>query len=220
MRRRVQHACFAILPWLWLSLGGACSVLAQQVVDRIAARVEEEIILQSDVEQLARYQLLVDGKAESEVQILDRLIDQWIVRKEAEASHFPGPVKADVDRGIQRLERSFARKEDFDSQREKAGISEAELRQIVTAQAYLSNYLDSRFRPTVQVDEQAIQDFYNQALIPRAKARGQEPPSLDAARDLIQEALTQRGINEQADRWLKESRGRLHIAKFPDEGAK
>jgi len=216
MRTRRQCGLFAAL--LWLSGSAACFARPQKVVDRVVARVEEDIILQSDVEQLARYQLLVDGKSESEEQILDRLIDQWIVRKEAEASHFPGPLKADVDRGLQRLERSFAKKDDFDAQREKAGISEAELRQIVTAQAYLSNYLDSRFRPTVQVDEQAIQDFYNQALIPRAKARGQEPPSFDAARDLIQEVLTQRGINEQADKWLKESRTRLSITKFLNEG--
>ena len=216
MWTRRQRGLFAAL--LWLSASAGCFARHQKVVDRVVARVEEDIILQSDVEQLARYQLLVDGKSESEAQILDRLIDQWIVRKEAEASHFPGPLKADVDRGLQRLERSFAKKDDFDAQREKAGISEAELRQIVTAQAYLSNYLDSRFRPTVQVDEQAIQDFYNQAVIPRAKARGQEPPSFDAARDLIQEVLTQRGINEQADKWLKESRTRLSITKFLNEG--
>jgi hypothetical protein len=216
MRTRRQRGTFAAL--LWLSASAAGFARPQKVVDRVVARVEEDIVLQSDVEELARYQLLVDGKSESEAQILDRLIDQWIVRKEAEASHFPGPLKADVDRGLQRLERSFAKKDDFDAQREKAGISETELRQIVTAQAYLSNYLDSRFRPTVQVDEQAIQDFYNQAVIPRAKARGQEPPSFDAARDLIQEVLTQRGINEQADKWLKESRTRLSITKFLNEG--
>jgi hypothetical protein len=56
--------------------------------------------------------------------------------------------------------------------------------------------------------------------VPRAKARGQEPPTLDAARDIIQEALVQRDINEQADRWLKESRDRLHVQKFLEEGAK
>jgi|SRR5438128_2427925 len=216
MRTRKQRGLFAAL--LWLTASTACFAGQQTVVDRVVGRVEEDIILQSDVEQLARYQLLVDGKSESEAQILDRLIDQWIVRKEAEASHFPGPVKADVDRGLQRLERSFAKKGDFDAQREKAGISEMELQQIVTAQAYLSNYLDSRFRPTVQVDERAIQDFYNQTVIPRAKARGQEPPSFDAARDLIQEVLTQRGINDQADKWLKESRTRLSITKFSNEG--
>ena len=196
----------------------ADSARAQKVVDRVVARVEEEIILQSDIEQLARYQLLVDGKSESEAQILDRLIDQWIVRKEAAASRFPAASDADIEREMRRLERSFAKKEDFAAQREKVGISEAELQEIVTSQAYLTNYLDSRFRPSVQVDEKSIVDFYNEALIPRAKARGQEPPSLDAARDLIQEVLIQRGINEQADKWLKESRTRLSITKFLNEG--
>src|SRR5262249_57656641 len=126
----------------------------------------------------------------------------------------------EVDRGLERLEGSLGKKEDFDSQREKAGLTEADVRQIVTSQAYLTNYLDSRFRPTVQVDEQAIKDFYDNALIPRAKARGQEPPPFETAQDLIQEVLTQRGINEQADRWLKESRTRLHVVKFIGEQGK
>lgn len=191
---------------------------AQQVVDRIVARVDEEIILQSDIEQLERYQTLVDGKPESRDKILERLIDQWIVRKEAEASRFPAANDADVERGLQRLRRSFAKNEDFDAQREKAGLTEADVKQIVTAQAFLSNYLDSRFRPVVQVDEKAIRDFYDSALIPRAKARGQEPPSFDNARDVIQEVLIQRGINEQADKWMKESRARLHVSTFLSEG--
>jgi len=218
MRLARQLACFATLICTSAFMAGI--VRAQQVVDRIAARVDEEIILQSDIEQLARYQMLVDGKSESEERILDRLIDQWIVRKEAEASRFPIASEADVDRGLQRLKRSFAKTEDFDAQRQKVGLSENELRQIVAAQVYLSNYLDSRFRPTVRVDEQAITDFYEHAVIPRAKARGQEPPSLEVARDLIQEALTQRGINDQADLWLKESHARLRITKFPVEGEK
>ena len=218
MRRGTHRGWLVIL--LWLCAGGASAIGAQQVVDRIVARVEEDIILQSDMEQLARYQTLVDGKPESNEQILDRLIDQWIVRKEAEASRFPAASEADVERSMQQLQRSFAKKEDLDAQRQRAGLSEGELRQIVVAQVFLSNYLDSRFRPSVQVDEQAIKDFYDQAVIPRAKARGQEAPPLDAARDLIQEALIQRGINDQADRWLKESRARLRVAKFLSEGSK
>jgi len=209
-----------IVAALLVTGGGAWEAYAQKVVDRIVARVEEEIILQSDVEQLARYQMLVDGKAESEAGILDRLIDQWIVRKEAEASRFPAASDVDVERGMQRLMRSFAKREDFEAQRAKAGLSEADVRQVVVAQTYLSNYLDSRFRPTVQVEEQAIKDFYEQAVIPRAKARGQEPPSFEAARDVIQEALIQKGINEQADKWLKESRDRLSITKLLNEGGR
>lgn len=205
---------------LSISMLASVTATAQQVVDRVVARVEDEIILQSDLEQLARYQLLVDGKAESDEQILDRLIDQWIVKKEAEVSRFPAASDSDVERGTQRLLRSFAKKEDFDAQRAKVGLSEEDVRQIVVAQAYLSNYLDSRFRPTVLVDEKAIQDFYEKAVVPRAKARGQEPPTFEAARDVIQEVLTQQGINEQADRWLKESRTRLSITKYLNEGGR
>jgi len=86
MRTSLKIMASAILT---LGVFCTCPVKAQQVVDRIVARVDEDIILQSDVDQLARYQLLVDGKSESQEQILERLIDQWIVRKEAEASRFP-----------------------------------------------------------------------------------------------------------------------------------
>ena len=91
---------------------------------------------------------------------------------------------------------------------------------MVASQLYLSNYLDSRFRPSVQVEPKDVEDFYEKAVVPRAQARGQARHSLDAARDYIHEALVQRGINEQADRWLSESRGRLHVDKFMDEGTK
>ena len=91
---------------------------------------------------------------------------------------------------------------------------------MVASQLYLSNYLDSRFRPAVQIDPKEIEDFYQTAIVPRAKARGQEPPTLDAARDTIQEALIQNGINQQAEQWLKESRLRLHVETFLDEVAK
>src|SRR5215470_10072528 len=124
MRLARQYGIFVALL---VSASTTNGVIAQKVVDRVVARVEEEIILQSDVEQLARYQLLVDGKSESEAQILDRLIDQWIVRKEAEASRFPPAGESNIEREMRRLERSFAKKEDFAAQREKAGLSEAEL---------------------------------------------------------------------------------------------
>ena len=54
----------------------------------------------------------------------------------------------------------------------------------------------------------------------RAQARNQAAPTLDAARDYIHEALIQRSINEQADRWLSESRGRLRVEKFLEADAK
>jgi len=186
----------------------------QEVVDRIVARVENDVLLESDLQELERYQKFVDDKSETESVLLDRLIDQWIVRTEAEAARFPQPSDSDVQRGIDRLVRSFGSKEELEARKKKNGLSDAEVRKMVTTQTFLSNYLDSRFRPSVQIDSKAVQEFYEKNVIPRAKARGQSPPTLDAAQDFIQELLVQRGINEQADRWLQESRAHLHVKTF------
>jgi hypothetical protein len=216
MRRVAILGCCAI----FFVLAAASSWQGQEVVDRIVARVENDVILLSDVRELKEYQELVNGKSESESAILDRLIDQWIVRSEAALSRFPEPKDAEMDREVSRVVESFASLEEYEARKKESGLNDAEVRKIVTAQLYLTNYLDSRFRPSVQIDEKAIVDFYQNAVVPRAKTRGQEPPTLDASRDIIQEALVQSDINEQADRWLKESRARLHVQKFLEEGAK
>ena len=196
------------------------SLAAQEVVDRIVARVENDVILWSDVRALGRYQQFLDGKSESDDQILDRLIDQWIVRTEADASHSPRPTEADIDRSLGRVRDSFATGEEYQARMKQAGLSEQDVRAMVASQLYLSNYLDSRFRAAVRIDPKEIADFYQSSVVPRAKARGQEPPTLDAARDSIQEALIQNGINRQAEQWLKESRLRVHIEKSLDEVAR
>ena len=215
MRKRLTFAalCFGLLP-------ASGHVRAQEVVDRIVARVETEIILQSDVRQLSRYQAFLDGTPQSDADILNRLIDQWIVRGEAGVARFPQPSDEDVNRSIERLKRSFSSPEEFQVRQKLSGITDDEIRRFVSAQLYLSNYLDSRFRPSIQIDEKAIDDFYRSRVVPRAESRNQTPPTLENARDFIQEALVQQAINEQADRWLKESRSRVRVETMLDEKSK
>jgi hypothetical protein len=202
-----------------LSQAPGC-VRAQEVIDRIVARVETDIILLSDVRQLSRYQTFLDGKPQSDADILNRLIDQWIVRSEASVARFPQPSDEDVNRSIERLKRSFSSLEEFQARQQQTGITDDEIRRFVRAQLYLSNYLDTRFRPAIQIDENAIEDFYKSRVVPRAESRKQTPPTLENARDFIQEALVQRAINEQADRWLKESRTRVRVEIMLDEKPK
>ena len=206
-----------VLPLLALSLLTGPVLSAQELVDRIVARIENDVILLSDVRLLAHYQLLVEGKAESDSEILDRLIDQWVVRNEANIARTPKSSDTDIDRAVQRLVRGFSTPQDYEARRKLAGLSEADVRKVTADQLFLNSYLDSRFRPTVHVDEQAVQDFYNNALLPRAQARGTAPPTLEAAHDYIQDALIQRGIDQQAERWLQESHARVRITKMLDE---
>jgi hypothetical protein len=193
---------------------------AQEVIDRIVARVENDVILLSDIGQLAEYQIFVDGKAQSDDQILEHLIDQWIVRTEAAAARFPQPSDQDVQRSLARLKRSFSSPEAFEERKKQSGLTDDEILRQLKSQLYLSNYLDSRFRAAIQIDDNAIAEFYKNRLVPRAESRGQTPPTLEAAHDFIQEALVQRAINEQADKWLKESRSRVRVENLLNENTK
>jgi hypothetical protein len=172
------------------------------------------------VRELSRYQQFVDGRSETNAEILDRLIDQWIVRNEAKAALFPWPSDSEVQHSLERLKRFFSSPEAFEERKKQIGLSDEDVRRMLQSQLYLSNYLDSRFRASIHIDEKAIQDFYQTRVVPRAESRKQTPPTLDAARDAIQEALVQRSIDAQAEKWLKESRARLHVENMLSETPK
>jgi hypothetical protein len=218
-RAKSRLATEIVLAFVVWYLGSAVAH-AQEVVDRIVAKVDTDIILLSDVQALQRYQMFVDGKPETEAQILSRLIDQWIVRSEAKAALFSQPSDAEVERSLDRLKRSFSTPEEFEERKKLSGLTDEDIKRMLRAQLYLSNYLDSRFRASIQIDDKDIENFYQSRIVPRAESRGQTPPTLDAARGFIQEALVQRAINEQSDRWLKESRARLRVENMLDVTAK
>ena len=204
----------------FLVISACLSARAQQVVDRIVARIEGDVILLSDVEKLSHYQQFLDGKSQSNEEILQLLIDQWVVRTEAQTSRFPAPSASDVQRNVERIKKSFASPQEYEARKTEAGLTDAEISEMAGAQLYLSNYLDSRFRPSVQIDAKAIEDYYQTGVVARAKAGGVQPPAFEAARGLIQEFLVQQGINDEANRWLKESRNGLHVENLLAAGAK
>src|SRR5438045_9558282 len=96
MRPYCRYVLFAALLGIIASVTGA-----QQLLDRIVARVENDIILLSDVRALSHYQLLVDGKSESDAQILERLLAQWIASSEATNAHLPHLAEAAISRSIE-----------------------------------------------------------------------------------------------------------------------
>ncbi len=190
--------------------GARLTLSAQQVVDRIVARIEDDIITLSEVRELGRYQQLVEGRAGSDDRLLAELIDQWIVNSEATAARFPRPIEAEVNRELDGLEKQFPSPEAYRARLRELGLSAA-VRRIVERQLYLVRYLDYKFRPAAQVDAEAIEKYYREQLTPQLTAAGQTVPPLESVEDEIRELLTDRQIGERTSRWLDETRSRLKI---------
>lgn len=190
-----------------------------QTVDGIAARIEGDIITESEVRELAALQQLVNGKPKPRDEIIRELADQWVVRQEAAATRYQEPSEADVDQSYDQLVKNFASPADFQAHLASVGLSDTAVRSLLRDQLYLSRFLDYRFRPTVQVSDRQIQDYYDKELVPELKKQGETVPPLDDVDDKIREVLTQRAIDDRAAKWLNDTRSRLNIQILPQGDA-
>jgi hypothetical protein len=223
-----------IFGWLLVLLGGVsvqrgraqqsptqppAPVTNPLTIDGIAARIEDDIITDSEVNELAAFQQLVEGRSKSREELIRELADQWIVRQEATAVNYGQPSAEDVDRAFQQLVKQFPSPEEFKRRCAALGLSEAAVRRMLMQQLYLSRFLDHRFRPAAQVSQDDIETYYEKEFVPQLKARNATVPPLDEVEDTIREVLIQRVINERAEKWLDDTRERLKIAILPQGGA-
>lgn len=189
--------------------------LARQVADRIVARVEGDILLQSDLRELAAYQQLLGGQAEPEPKRLDELIDQWIIEHEAVAAQFGQPSNEDIDSALVEAEKSLGGEQAFLAKLKAQGLSLAAVRRILDREIFFSRYLDYKFRHAAQVDAAAEEKYYKEEFTQQLTARGQSVPPIDTVRDQIHELLVQKEISARAEQWLAESRARLKVEIVP-----
>ena len=183
----------------------------EQIIDGVAARIEDDILTESEVRELAAFQLLVDGKSKGRAEIIQELADQWILRGEAATAKYPTPSAEDVDRSYKEFTKQFSSPEEFEKRCASAGLSEAAVRRMLARQLYLSRFIDYRFRPAAQIDDKQIQDYYDKEFSAQLKQRGENVPPLEQVEDGIREVLIQRDINDRATKWLDETRQRLNI---------
>jgi hypothetical protein len=190
-----------------------------QTIDGIAARIEDDVLTESEVRDLGAFQQVVEGKAKSRDERIRELAEQWIVRGEAKTAKFAHPSEADIDHAYAKLVEQFPSEADFKTRCAAAGLTNSALRRILADQLFLSRFLDYRFRPAIQIDEKQVQAYYEDEFASVLRKRGQPVPPLDDVDEEIREVLIQRAIDDRASKWLDDARGRLKIDIVAPGGA-
>jgi hypothetical protein len=211
---------FGVAGLLAASLAGRAGALAQspapaagevQSADGVAARIEEDVLLESEVRELGAFQQLVDGSPKPRTDRIRELADQWIVRGEIEAAKYPPPSAEDVDRAYAQLAAQFSSPEEFAKRCAQADLTEAAVRRMLAQQLHLSRFLDYRFRAAAQIDAKQVDKYYQDEFSPQLKARNESVPPLADVEETIREVLVQRAISDRATQWLDDTRSRLKI---------
>jgi len=201
-----------------LSIAGPAAARSRpqkQIIDGIVVRIEDDIITLSELRELAAYQQLLDGHSQTNQELRSELIEQWVVNNEATAARFPLPAETEIDRETERVENSLHDAAAFQQRLSAVGLTQSDLRRIVTRQIYLARYLDYKFRSSIQVDDAAIASYYRDHLMPEMQAKGQQAPPLEDVSAQIREVLIEQGVNDRTAAWFEETKPRLRIELQP-----
>jgi hypothetical protein len=208
----ISALCFAA------SLVALAPAVAQQgaVVDRVVARIENDIITLSDIQELAAYQRLAGREPAKQSELLRELIDQWIVTNDAAAARFPAPAAKQVDAEFSALRNQVGTPDKFTARLRDLGLSEQDVRRLVAKQVLDDSYLEYKFRTVARVEPGAVERYYHDEFVPQLESRHQPVPALDDVRDSITNLLLERDITRRAQQWIDQTRAHLDIEILPE----
>ena len=189
---------------------GLAAAPRAEIIDRILAVVEGQLITLSDVRAVTRLGLepgVRDG-GDGIRQALDALIDRQLVLVEVERYAPPEPAPASVESRFKALHGKFPDLLAFVTTLHQVGITEEHLRRYVRDALRIEAYLQQRFAATIQPADDEIAEYYrlhaedytrNGTLAPYAEVRAAVRARLiDERRDvLVREWLA--GLRRRAD---------------------
>lgn len=195
-------------------------LFAGEIVDRIVATVNGHVILQSDWEDALCYEAFVADRpldqitAEDRKGALDRLIDQELLREQMQSSDFQHASENEVDARIAEVRNQYPEagtNSAWQALLVRYGLSEGELRKRVSLELDVLRLVDARLRPTVQIDANSIESYYNQQLLPQLRQKGAREAPLSEVTPKIRELLTQQKMNQLLNAWLQNLRASSEI---------
>jgi hypothetical protein len=182
-----------------------------EVIDRIVATVNGHVILQSDWDEALCYEALLANRSVAQFNdgerraILDRLIDQELLREQMNSADFSHASEGEVAARVAEARKLYpdaASQEQWQSLLARYHLTEKDLTTRIRQQIDLMRLVDARLRPTVQIDSKSIEAYYRDQFVPKLKqSGGSEVPLADVSAK-IRELLTQEKVSELLVSWL------------------
>ena len=211
------RALFCILNSVfWILLVVFPAVLFPEIIDKIVITVANQVITQSQIDDEIRVTAFlnrekVDLNADARKQAAGRLLEQALIKREMDISHYPLPELSDAGESLEALKATYPTESEFQNALSASGITADALTRRLWWQLTLLRFIDYRFRPGIQIPTADVQAYYRRQ-VSEWEQKGTKPiPTLDESRDQIEEILTQQRIDQALDQWMKDTRKQVTI---------
>jgi peptidyl-prolyl cis-trans isomerase SurA len=194
-----------------LALAAAPAARAE-LVDRIVAIVEREVILLSEAEQARAITRARTGEDAPLSEIVDRLVELRLVEREVERFSGEAVPSALLDGAVDEIRARFATEEEFKGTLEAAGVTLEGLRSELRRQLATERYLERRFRALSFVTDEEVDAYYRDEL-PKRIGTGELPERSEVS-ELIRRLLEERKFNQRVEEWIEGLVGRAHVRRY------
>jgi DNA-binding transcriptional ArsR family regulator len=208
-----------------LSLALAALSWAGPIVDRVVANVNGHVVLQSDWEEEVAFEAFENGRDpgsfanDERNEALNRLIDQELLREQVRPSQ-PAPADQVAARlaEVRKLQPDGSTDEGWRAALRRCGLTQSALEKRLSDQIQLMRLVEDRLRPSIQIDQKAVETYYRDRLLPELKKAGNAAKPLTEVYGRIKTLLAEQKMNELLTGWLASLRSGSHI-RTPESSA-
>jgi len=200
--------------WILICLFPA--LLSAEIIDRIVITVANRVITQSQIDDEIRVTAFlnrdqVDLSPAARKQAAARLVEQALIKREMDLSHYPLPGLGDAGESLQTLKAMYSSESEFQNALQASAITVDELTRRLWWQLTLLRFIDYRFRPGIQVPAADVQAYYRRQ-VSEWEQKGTKPiPTFQESRDQIEEILTQQRIDRALEQWIEDTKSQVTI---------
>jgi peptidyl-prolyl cis-trans isomerase SurA len=185
-----------------------------EVIDRIVAVVNQQIITLSDVEEEKKYRELgiaagleekneVAQQRQRSFEITQHLIQQSLIRSQVLSSAGNDVTSEEVLEQLRHLEEKSGGQEQFSEELRQRHIGLDALKARIEWQIRVLKFLENRFRQFAVILPKEVEEYYRQSFLPDLARKGtSEAPSLKEVEAPIREILIEEKANKLIDEWL------------------
>jgi hypothetical protein len=198
-------------------------ILQAQVVDRMVAVVNRRVILESELDQAARVEFLLQGKPiagltqANRAAVLERLIERSLLDQQIINPAMLDPTPQELAAKVKEVRAGIPAAANDDQWRallSAYGLTQQDLEEQLTDQVRILRFIDLRFRGLVHIDKTAVEAYYQETFLPEVRRRKAPEPKLEEVSDKIEQILVEQRIDELLNNWLKTLRAQAHIEKM------
>jgi len=218
---RIAAAMLAVLCAARAQTSPAPSTTVEQSkLDRVVAIVNNELILDSDVDEERRLEALQPYNAQSETfsrdRAIERLIDRALILQQVELQAENPITDAQVEQetgalrknipGCKNTKFNCETKAGWDVFLASNGFTEAEFNEKWRERMEVLRFIEQRFRAGIKITPEEIQAYYTQTMLPEYAKQGTKAPPVDSLSSRIQEVLLEQRVSGLLGDWLKSLR--------------